>query len=239
MPLNRNEHIIAGTFAPSYRDCGNDVRQKCSLLLLLFYSVCNRCIIKMDHHCPWVNNCVGIGNHKYFLLFVFYTCLSCLYSMSLVVSRFFICMHKHGRHVHCLDQPTHLLNILGLVVESMLFGLFTCCMMVDQSDVVMSNMTHIDRLKGEVIAAVERVPGVMEVFGAGRRGARAHFRMDWLSPFGEVMFPPSVRDQILGYCRPCCHKSSEREAVVDVELSSPLISPSSRGGVVKSVTEIV
>ena len=140
--------------------------------------------------------------------------------------------------MHCLDQPTHLLNVLGLVVESILFGLFTCCMMVDQWDVVMSNMTHIDRLKGEMMAAVERVPGVMEVFGAGQRGARAHFRMDWLSPFGDVMFPPSVRDQILGYCRPCC-KGSEREVVmVDVELA-PLSSPPTRGGIVKSAPEIV
>lgn len=65
--------------------------------------------------------------------------------------RFFHCI-GHSTHHHgprCVDHPTDLLPLVGLTVEALLFGLFTMCMMVDQWDVVMTNLTHIDRLKGE------------------------------------------------------------------------------------------
>lgn len=42
-------------------------------------SVCNKCILKMDHHCPWLNNCVGFKNHRYFFLYMVYTVIGVLF----------------------------------------------------------------------------------------------------------------------------------------------------------------
>ena len=33
---------------------------------------CSRCILRRDHHCPWLNRCIGFATQKYFLLLLVY-----------------------------------------------------------------------------------------------------------------------------------------------------------------------
>jgi len=39
--------------------------------------VCRICILKMDHHCPWIFNCVGFYNYKFFFLLIMYSAFAC------------------------------------------------------------------------------------------------------------------------------------------------------------------
>ena len=40
---------------------------------------CNKCVLSLDHHCPFVCNCVGRGNRRMFVLFLVSSSTGCIF----------------------------------------------------------------------------------------------------------------------------------------------------------------
>jgi hypothetical protein len=57
-------------------------------------SVCKGCVMKMDHHCPWINNCVGQFNQKFFIQFCFYCFIGCTQAAYVTI---YYLVYKHKK----------------------------------------------------------------------------------------------------------------------------------------------
>lgn len=113
--------------------------------------ICKRCIRKMDHHCPWVNNCVGEYNQKFFLQFLFYVALSSTYSLLTIVLSW--AYHNeygttgakgpNGPNVH----HAKVLHTIVISIESALFGMFVIAVSCDQLQAIWNDETAVEAVQ--------------------------------------------------------------------------------------------
>lgn len=110
---------------------------------------CGFCVFKMDHHCPWINNCLGQRNLKYFLQFCSYTGLAAIYLslMMLLTFMFVIMSAKPKIHMNEPWYPYVFVMCLVAFVEGLLFAYFTYEMVTEQMESIENNQSYVDDLK--------------------------------------------------------------------------------------------
>uniref|UniRef100_A0A3Q3X9L4 Palmitoyltransferase n=1 Tax=Mola mola TaxID=94237 RepID=A0A3Q3X9L4_MOLML len=115
--------------------------------------VCQRCIRRMDHHCPWINNCVGELNQKYFIQFLFYTGMASLYSLVLVVSAWVwrIKAEREGDADQEREESPSNAHYIILLVESVLFGVFVMVIFYDQLVSIITDETPIEQMRNRLM----------------------------------------------------------------------------------------
>ncbi|XP_062970819.1 palmitoyltransferase ZDHHC3 isoform X1 [Cynocephalus volans] len=147
-------------------------------------SVCKRCIRKMDHHCPWVNNCVGENNQKYFVLFTMYIALISLHALIMVGFHFLHCFEEDWTKCSSFSPPTTVILLILLCFEGLLFLIFTSVMFGTQVHSICTDETGIERLqrKNQPRQHTCSWHSVEDTLGGG-------FSLNWFNPFSRPCQP--------------------------------------------------
>ena len=96
-------------------------------------SICGICVLKMDHHCPWINNCIGQNNQRYFLLFLFHSfCYTFFVSILTIPILLFQNKYKNNYNIEFTISKNNLnmkeiryismLAVVSLVIECFFSG---------------------------------------------------------------------------------------------------------------------
>ena len=133
--------------------------------------ICHSCVLEQDHHCPWVNNCVGLFNKKYFILYNFYAILSVVYSFIIFG---YYALYKHLQFFY--DNYIYIVCSIFFIIIGIIYGVFTTILLVEQYTNIKHDCNLCDYNNGILLEKSTFRQQLIIIFGD-------KFSLRWLFPF--------------------------------------------------------
>ena len=161
-------------------------------------SHCNTCFLVLDHHCPWVANCIGYYNHKLYFQFIVYAALADLIAFIYLIDKF----QRVDKELNNYIQPLYpngiptegltsyevmtaikdpILIFIGALISAVMTGCIGALVIMQFKQLFKGN------------TCIEEVSNI-QVFGCYNTNSKyENFKslmgnsiFEWLNPFGSV-----------------------------------------------------
>ncbi|CAG2161504.1 unnamed protein product [Oppiella nova] len=78
-------------------------------------SLCDNCVERFDHHCPWVGNCVGRRNYRYFYMFIMSLALLCVFIFACIITHLILCKLSKGKSLLDAVKESPASIVVGII----------------------------------------------------------------------------------------------------------------------------
>jgi len=141
--------------------------------------LCKRCIFRMDHHCIWINNCVGMLNQKYFMLFLLYVALHAIFTLLLLGSGATLYFQQSITE-RDMDYMALGSGIFSSAI-AVFFVFFCSDFLFEQLESIKTNTT--------LVETYQRVQGAEKTFAENMEEVFGHDRWRWFWPISPRIVP--------------------------------------------------
>jgi len=147
-------------------------------------SVCGKCVLKYDHHCPWTNSCVSFANYKFFVLFLGYAFLFCIYNAGTSLEYFILFwqgLTNNEKDVNSAPSPAGRFHLLFLFFVSVMFAISVASLFFYHLYLTGKNRTTLESFRAPIF-----------VDGPQREGFNLGYKQNFQEIFGKKLLPALI-----------------------------------------------